>query len=427
MKIDQSYVPLNEASRLLALKQYDILVEHSIDGTFNRITALAARLFNVPISIIGIVDVDRIRLASRYGLKTTEIGFAPGYPAIAMLSDAPCIVENTRIDTGPLTKTLAAEVTGMGFYAGVPLITAEGFNLGALWIIDREPRELNEREIATLQDLAYLVMDRLESRLISTRTLAQIIRNKAVAKKTSLEQSQIISSMSHELRTPLNSILGFAQLMEMGDPPPTPSQKTSIEHILESGWYLLSLINQILHSATIESGELSLLPTPLSLFSMLKGCQTMIKSEAQKKNIRLNFPRYEFPLYVLADETKLKQVLINLLTNAIKYNREGGNVTVEYFQNDSGMTRINIRDTGLGLTQEQIDKLFQPFNRLGRETGSEEGTGIGLVVTKKLVEFMGGEIGVESSAAVGSTFWIDLPSAEPPQSKVNENSGGTNR
>jgi signal transduction histidine kinase len=91
------------------------------------------------------------------------------------------------------------------------------------------------------------------------------------------------------------------------------------------------------------------------------------------------------------------------------------------------MTRINIRDTGLGLTQEQIDKLFQPFNRLGRETGSEEGTGIGLVVTKKLVEFMGGEIGLESSAAVGSTFWIDLPSAEPPQSKVNENSGGTNR
>jgi signal transduction histidine kinase len=125
-------------------------------------------------------------------------------------------------------------------------------------------------------------------------------------------------------------------------------------------------------------------------------------------------------VYVLADETKLKQVLINLLTNAIKYNREGGNVIVEYFQNDSGMTRISIQDTGLGLTQEQIDKLFQPFNRLGRETGSEEGTGIGLVVTKKLVEFMGGEIGVESSATVGSTFWVDLASAEPPRSKVDE-------
>lgn len=412
-------MPANETGRLLALKQYEILL-YPGDETFDRITALAARLFNVPISVIGIVDADRIRLASSYGLKTTEIRFAPGYPATAMLRDTPCIVENTRVDTGVLTKMLAAEVTGMGFYAGASLITTEGFNLGALWIVDREPRELNEREIATLQDLAYLVMDRLESTLISTRTLAQIIRNKAVAKKTSLEQSEIISSMSHELRTPLNAILGFAQLMEMGNPPPTPSQKASIEHILESGWYLLSLINQILHSATIESGELSLSQTPLSLFNMLQGCQTMIKSQAQKKNIRLNFPRYELPMYVLADETKLKQVLINLLTNAIKYNRDEGNVTVEYFQNDSGMTRISIRDTGVGLTQEQIDKLFQPFNRLGREAGSEEGTGIGLVVTKKLVEFMGGEIGVESSVAAGSTFWIDLPSAEPLQGKVNE-------
>jgi signal transduction histidine kinase len=412
-------MPANEAKRLLALKQCEILL-HPSDGIFDRITALAARLFNVPISVIGIVNVDRIRLASGYGLETAEIRLGSGYPATAVLKDAPYIVEDTRVDTGLLTKMLAAEVAGMGFYAGAPLITTEGFNLGALWIIDREPRVLNEEEIASLQDLAYLIMDRLESSLTSTRTLARIVRNKAAIKKTSLEQAEIISSMSHELRTPLNAILGFAQLMEMGNPPPTPSQKISIDHILESGWYLLSLINQILHSASIESGELSLSQTPLSLFNILQECQTMIKSQAQKKNIKLNFSRYKLPVYVLADETKLKQVLINLLTNAIKYNREGGNVTVEYLQNDSAMIRISIRDTGLGLTQEQIDKLFQPFNRLGRETGSEEGTGIGLVVTKKLVEFMGGEIGVESSATVGSTFWVDLPSAEPPRSKVDE-------
>ena len=412
-------MPANETERLLALKQCEILL-HPSDGIFDRITALAARIFNVPISVIGIVNADRIRLASRYGLKTTEIRLGPGCPATAMLRDTPHIVEDMRVDTGLLTKMLAAEVAGMRFYAGAPLITTDGFNLGALWIIDREPRVLNEKEIASLQDLAYLIMDRLESSLTSTRTLAQIVRNKAAIKKTSLEQAEIISSMSHELRTPLNAILGFAQLMEMGNPPPTPSQKISIDHILESGWYLLSLINQILHSASIESGELSLSQTTLSLFNILQECQTMIKSQAQKKNIKLNFPRYKLPVYVLADETKLKQVLINLLTNAIKYNREGGNVTVEYFQNDSGMTRISIQDTGLGLTQEQIDKLFQPFNRLGRETGSEEGTGIGLVVTKKLVEFMGGEIGVESSATVGSTFWVDLASAEPPRSKVDE-------
>jgi signal transduction histidine kinase len=204
--------------------------------------------------------------------------------------------------------------------------------------------------------------------------------------------------------------------MEMDNPPPTPSQRTNIEYILESGWYLSSLVNQILHSAAIESGKLSLSQRSLSLFTILEECQTMIKSQAQKKNIRLNFPQYEdeLPVYVLADETKLKQVLINLLSNAIKYNWEAGDVTVEYSQIDSGMTRISIHDTGFGLSQDQLDKLFQPFNRLGRETGSEEGTGIGLVVTKKLIELMGGEIGVESVVSAGSTFWVELPSAKPP-------------
>jgi signal transduction histidine kinase len=408
----------NATERMLVLKQYEILLP-APDRTLDRITALVARLFDAPVAVIGIIDIDRIRFVSRYGQDTTEIKFTSEYPATTMLRDTPYIVANTKVDTALLTKTLATAVTGMEFYAGIPLITAEGFNLGALWIIDRRPRALNEKEIASLQDLTYLIMERFESSLNLSRVVTHIIRNKDAAGKTSLEQSEIISGMSHELRTPLNAILGFAQLLESGNPPPTPSQKIRIESILESGWYLLSLINQILQSAAIESGKLLLSQTPLLLLSILEECQTMIKFQAQKKNIRLNFPRHEheFPVHVLADETKLKQVLINLLSNAIKYNREAGDVTVEYSQNGSGMIRIAIHDTGHGLTRDQIDTLFQPFNRLGRETGSEEGTGIGLVVTKKLVEFMGGEIGVKSVVAVGSTFWIDLPSAEPPQIK----------
>lgn len=401
----------NEAARRLALTQYEVLFKG--DRAFDRITALVARLFNVPVSVIGLVDVDCIRFPSRYGLETVKIGFAPEFPVPAITWNAPHIVENTQADASALTKMLAAEVPGMAFYAGAPLIMIDGFNLGVLWIIDQKPRVLNGKEIASLQDLAYLIVDRLESSLNSTRVLAELIRNKAGARKTSLDQSETISNMSHELRTPLNTMLGFAQLMEMENPPPTSSQKTRIKHILESGWYLLSVIDQILYSAAIESGELSLIQTPISLSKILQECQTMIKSQAQKKSITLAFPQYERSIYVMADEIKLKQVLINLLSNAIKYNREAGNVTVEYSQNDSGKIRISIHDTGVGLTQNQIDKLFQPFNRLGRETGSEEGTGIGLVVTKKLVEFMRGEIGIESVAGVGSTFWVELPAAEP--------------
>jgi signal transduction histidine kinase len=415
-KMNRLNMSANEAARMLVLKQYEVLLPNP-DRTLDRITAMAARLFDVPVAVIGMVDADHIRLVSRCGLEANEIRFAPGYPAITMLCDAPYIVANTKDDTSPLTETLAAEVAGVGFYAGAPLITAQGFNLGALWVIDRRPRILNEKEIASLQDLAYFVMERLESSLNLSRVVVQTIRNKDAARKTSLEQSEVISSMGHELRTPLNTMLGFAQLMDMGNPPPTASQKINIEYILESGWYLLSLINQILQSAAIESGKLSLSQTPLSLFDVFEECQTMIKFQAQKKHITLNIPGHEqeLPVCVLADETKLKQVLINLLTNAIKYNREMGNVTVEYSQNDGQVTRISIHDTGFGLTQEQLDKLFQPFNRLGRETGAEEGTGIGLVVTKKLVEFMGGEIGVKSVVGVGSTFWIDLPSADRQQ------------
>lgn len=401
----------NEAARRLALTQYEVLFKG--DCAFDRVTALVARLFNVPVSVIGLVDVDCIRFPSRYGLETVKIGFASEFPVPAIPWSAPHIVENTEADTSVLTKMLAAEVPCMAFYAGAPLIMIDGFNLGVLWIIDQKPRVLNGKEIASLQDLAYLIVDRLESSLNSTKVLAELILNKAGARKTSLEQSETISNMSHELRTPLNAMLGFAQLMEMENPPPTSSQKTSIKHILESGWYLLSVIDQILYSATLEAGELSLIQTPISLPKILQECQTMIKSQAQKKSITLAFPQYERSIYVMADEIKLKQVLINLLSNAIKYNREAGNVTIEYSQNDFGMIRISIHDTGVGLTQNQIDKLFQPFNRLGRETGLEEGTGIGLVVTKKLVEFMGGEIGIESVVGVGSTFWIELPAAEP--------------
>jgi signal transduction histidine kinase len=248
-------MPANETERTLVLKQYEILLP-TPDRTLDRITALAAHLFDVPVAVIGIVDSGHIRLVSSCGLETTEIGFAPEYPAITLLREAPYIVANTKVDTSLLTKTLATEVAGMEFYAGAPLITVGGFNLGSLWIIDRKPRVLNEKEFDSLQHLASLIMDRLESSLNLSQVLTQIIRNKDAARKTSLEQSEVISSMGHELRTPLNTILGFAQLMKMDNPPPTPSQKGNIEYILESGWYLLSLVNQAPSFCSDRIGEI---------------------------------------------------------------------------------------------------------------------------------------------------------------------------
>jgi PAS domain S-box-containing protein len=240
----------------------------------------------------------------------------------------------------------------------------------------------------------------------------------AAAEKANLAKSDFLSSMSHELRTPLNAILGFAQLMESGTPSPTPAQKRNLDQILKAGWYLLELINEILDLALIESGKVTLSREPVSLAEVMLECQAMVEPQAQKRGISMTFPQFAIPRFIHADRTRIKQVLINLLYNAIKYNQAGGTVTVECTMSPPNVIRISIRDTGAGLAPAQLAQLFQPFNRLGKETGVEEGTGIGLVVTKRLVELMGGVIGVDSTVGTGSVFWIELGLMPTPQLAV---------
>ncbi len=243
----------------------------------------------------------------------------------------------------------------------------------------------------------------------------ELEKAKLAAEKANLAKSDFLSSMSHELRTPLNAILGFAQLIESGQPPPTVAQKRSVSQILQAGWYLLELINEILDLALIESGKLSLSPEPIAMADVLLECQAMIEPQAKKRDIQVTFSQAGAPYHVRADRTRLKQVLINLLSNAIKYNRLGGTVEVACLPGDFGRLRIGVQDSGEGLSPEKIEQLFQPFNRLGQEASEEEGTGIGLVVCKRLTGLMGGDIGVRSTVGVGSLFWIELELTAAPQ------------
>ena len=238
-----------------------------------------------------------------------------------------------------------------------------------------------------------------------------------IADKANLAKSEFLSSMSHELRSPLNAILGFAQLMESAAPVPTNGQKESIAQILQAGWHLLKLINEILDLAMIESGKVSLSPESVALTEVMSECRTMMEPQAQQRGIRMTFPDFEAgqQIFVKADRTRLKQIIINLLSNAIKYNKEQGTVVVDCAGGTAGRIRIRVADTGAGLAPEKLAQLFQPFNRLGQEAGVVAGTGIGLVVTKRLAELMEGTLGVESTVGVGSVFWCELNAAAAPQ------------
>jgi PAS domain S-box-containing protein len=247
------------------------------------------------------------------------------------------------------------------------------------------------------------------------RMNAELAHATQVAEKANLAKSEFLSSMSHELRSPLNAILGFAQLLDSGSPAPTPTQKESIDQVLLAGWYLLALINEILDLSLIESGKLSLSPESMALSDVLADCESMIEPEARKSGIALTFPAFACAQFVKADRTRVKQVFINLLSNAIKYNRPGGSVTIACHGVGTDRIRVTFEDTGEGLSPEKLAQLFQPFNRLGQESGSKEGTGIGLVVSKRLVELMGGTMGATSTVGIGSTFWIELNAAMAPE------------
>jgi signal transduction histidine kinase len=270
---------------------------------------------------------------------------------------------------------------------------------------------------ADRQQIMELLLSTFEELSTNYDALAQANRELAEARveadRANQAKSEFLSRMSHELRTPLNAILGFGQLLEMHGL--EPEQQESVRYIVHGGRHLLDLIDEILDLSRIESGTLTISPEPVMLADALTDVLALVQPLAAERQVELVSDLGALgQRYVRADRQRLKQVLLNLLSNAIKYNRRGGRACVILEEQPTDRMRILVRDEGAGIPHDKLERLFAPFDRLGAEASDVEGTGLGLALTKRLVEVMGGTLSLESTVDEGSTFAVELPAVAPP-------------
>lgn len=343
----------------------------------------------------------------------------------AALVDTSGTVIGSYATAPPVGSLMRGDVTGER-EEGTPEVLALGEGQGSLvvWTSPFTPffgrEELGLlRAMAAVAGLALqrsaLLTEERESRAALEQARHHAERARMEATQANLAKTEFLSRMSHELRTPLNAILGFGQLLELS--PLTDEDEAAVVHILKAGRHLLALINEVLDLSRIEAGTMTISLEAVHAAELLDGAVALIRPMADARSIQLFSDVASCDGFVRTDRQRCSQVVLNLLSNAVKYNYDGGQVTIECTRIDEDVLRVSIGDTGPGIDPERQSRLFQPFERLGAESSLVEGTGLGLALTKQLIQLMGGAIGVRSAPGAGSTFWIDLPITEAPADK----------
>ncbi|MDB5279744.1 MAG: histidine kinase [Ferruginibacter sp.] len=381
-----------EAERIKALKKYDIL-DTPPDGSFDNLTKLAAKLLDMPIALISLVDTDRIWFKSRFGLDVSQINRDPGLCASAILSDEIYLVEDTKKDPRTLANPLVAGQLGLRFYAAVPL-KVQGYNLGTFCVLDKNPRRFTEEQKELLQTLADIVIDQMELRL--------------AARKAIYNQNQMLSIFAHDLKNPLSTIVLGAELIKEEKNDGQAFEET-LYRIINAGKKSMALIEDLLESARREANEIQFHFKKIDFSNLIVDVVTTNQILADNKNQKIQLNIEANPL-VLADERKLFEVADNLINNAIKYSPKNKNIVITIKERNNKVI-LEVWDEGPGFTEEEKEHLFQRFSRLSaKPTGGESATGLGLSIVKTLVEAHQGKVLAKSEGKdKGSKFSIEIP------------------
>lgn len=382
-----------ETERIKALKKYEIL-DTPPDGSFDLFTKLAAKLLDVPIALISLVDTDRIWFKSRYGLDASQIDRDPGLCASVILSDEIYLVEDAITDIRTLANPLVAGGFGLRFYAAVPLKVKEGYNLGTFCVLDKKPRQFTALQKEILQSLGNMVIDQMELRLAARTAICN--------------QNQALSIFTHDLKNPLASIVTAAELIK--DEKSNPQAIDDMCNLIsKAGRKMTNTINKLLETAREEACEINLRFAKLDFAELIKNVVTTNRILANKKNQKLKINTETHP-FVLADENKLTEIADNLINNAIKYSQKNKNIIITVKERNNHAV-LEVCDEGPGLSEEDKKNLFQRFTKLSAQpTGEESSAGLGLSIVKALVEAHHGIVWAESEGKdKGSKFVVEIP------------------
>ncbi len=410
-------IPPNEAARLEELHNFCAL-DTPDDPRLDHLVQLATRLLDCPIALVSLLDSDRQWFKAKTGLETKEMPRRIAFCAYAILDDDVMIVEDALADRRFIGNPLVTDPPYIRFYAGAPLISETGFRLGTLCVIDQRPREFNDAQRGLLKELAQMAVDTLDLHRIIQQT-----------RQDNLTRTRFLSSLSHELRTPLNAIMGFSEMILLQSPTDRVADYARAIH--QGGSGLLQLVDDILDYGQIEAGERPVRVEALDLDGAILAAARHVRPLADRRQVDLKLALPTL-LTVRADASALHQVLVHLLENALKFTRADGTVKVAAKQaeawGEEQWVNLTITDTGIGIPAETLAKLGDPFLRPASAlTSSERGAGLGIALSRRLLQAMGGSVAFTSKPDHGTRVTLRLrraaeglaaPPEPPPRSAL---------